>query len=234
VHGGKNVEAMFRKSKSISSDKFTLMALENLDGCDKKDVNKFAADKSGRLSKPAPGWEDIAPDQRLWAVMHDINHTRLMRIEPSVLLAEVYERFFNATLEGQPRGEWAETTLHDFLRSNMGRSACITMCGERCLEIEPKYLDKFWEFDSIAFQVVWGMPKWLNPKPTQVRDEYNRMSQHILKECLLSYDWEGPAAQAEWEPILGSRYVRSLMKAGHDRGFSLQSLGGMFGGAIFG
>jgi hypothetical protein len=151
-----------------------------------------------------------------------------------VHLAKVYREFFGAALDEQPLGEWEEIRLYDFLKRDMGKSACIAMCGQRCLEIEPSYIDKFWEFDSIAFQVVFGKPRWLDPRPTQIRDEWNQLNQRVLKDSLSSFDWDGPDAEAEWEPILGSRFVRSLVKFGRERAFSIQSIAGMMGGAVFG
>ncbi|KAH8894603.1 cytochrome P450 [Thozetella sp. PMI_491] len=234
VRGGKNVEAMFRKSAAINGDRFTLMAFEKLDGCAAADVKKIRDDKSGRLPKPAPGWEDVPVHRRFWAPMHEINHSTLIRTEASVHLAKVYDKQFTAALDAQPLGDWTTLGLYAFLKNDMGRSACVTMVGSRCLELEPGYLEKFWEFDNIAFQCVFGKPSWLDPRPTRIRDEFNRMGQGILNQTLKDYDWDGPAMQLEWEPTLGSRYIRSLLKLSRDHGFSVQSMAGMYGGVVFG
>jgi hypothetical protein len=225
---------MFRKSGSIDGARFTMMAFEHIDGFSKEDLKKFSEDKSGRLAKPAPGYEDIDPEKRLWAKLHEVHQATLVRTAPSVYLANVYDRYFGAALEEQPLGEWTTVRLYEFMRNEMGKSACITICGERCLEINPKFLDKFWEFDTIAFQVTFGPPKWISPRPTRIRDEWNMECQKIIKDGLDSFDWNGPAADSEWEPTFGSRYMRSLIKLCVDNDLSLQTAGGIFGGGLFG
>ncbi|KAK1655081.1 cytochrome P450 [Colletotrichum phormii] len=234
VQGGESVQAMFRSSTSISSNKFILLVMRNLQGSAEKDVAKFANDQSGRQRIPAPGYENTPQEERFWYTLHHITVENLSRAEPTAHLAETYTKFFDEALEKQPLGQWATVRLLDFLRKEMCSSAIKSFCGTKLLDMVPDYVEQFWRFDSIAFQVVYGLPKWINSKPVNERDKLNGMTQKYLKEAFANFDWDGPRAKSPWEPIFGSSYVRKIIKWLQDTDMAPETKAGFYMIAIFG
>ncbi|OHW97251.1 cytochrome p450 family protein [Colletotrichum incanum] len=226
VKGGESVQAMFRSSSTFSYEKFILMVVKNLQGSSKEDVDKFVKERSGRSMTPAPGWENVSQEQRYWYQLHHLTVENLSRTDSTSHLANTYTRFFGESLERQPLGKWATVRLFDFLRKDMGESALKSLCGTRILEIVPNYIDQFWRFDSIGVQAVYGLPKWINPKPAEERDKLNRMTQEFMKDAFSTFDWDGPDTESHWDPIFGSRYVRLLMKWLADRDMTMQTRAG--------
>jgi len=70
ISGPQNVQALFRKSSSISADKFLLMTMEALMCYTKPDLAKFASDKTGRLAEPTKGTADSHQGVRYWYGFH--------------------------------------------------------------------------------------------------------------------------------------------------------------------
>ncbi|KAJ0328503.1 hypothetical protein COL5a_004811 [Colletotrichum fioriniae] len=234
VQGGESVQAMFRSSTSISSNKFILLVMRNLQGSAQKDVDKFANDLSGRQRVPAPGYENTPQEERYWYTLHHITVEHLSRAEPTAHLAETYTKFFNEALEKQPVGQWANVHLLDFLKREMCASAIRSFCGTELLKMFPDYVEQFWRFDSIAFQVVYGLPKWINSGPVNERDKLNGMTQKYLEKAFANFDWDGPAVDSTWEPTFGSSYVRKITKWLHDTNMAPETKAGFYMIAIFG
>ncbi|TQN68328.1 Cholesterol 7-alpha-monooxygenase [Colletotrichum shisoi] len=226
VKGGESVQAMFRASSTFSYEKFILMVIKNLQGSSKEDVSKFVNDKSGVSKTPAPGWEDLPPERRCWYQIHHLAVDNLSRANPTARLIGLYARFLGEALEKQPLGEWATVRLFDLLREDMGESALRSLCGTRILEVLPDYIHQFWRFDSIGFQAVYGLPKWINPKPAEERDRLSDMTQKFLREAFATFDWDGPDAESDWEPVLGSRYIRLLLKWLADSDMTMRTMAG--------
>ncbi|KXH49257.1 hypothetical protein CSIM01_13125 [Colletotrichum simmondsii] len=234
VQGGESVQTMFRSSTSISSNKFILLVMRNLQGSAQKDVDKFANDLSGRQRVPAPGYENTPQEERYWYTLHHITVEHLSRAEPTAHLAETYTNFFNEALEKQPVGQWATVRLLEFLKREMCASAIRSFCGTELLEMFPDYVEQFWRFDSIAFQVVYGLPKWINSGPVNERDKLNGMTQKYLEKAFAKFDWDGPAVDSIWEPTFGSSYVRKITKWLHDTDMAPETQAGFYMIAIFG
>ncbi|OLN96876.1 Cholesterol 7-alpha-monooxygenase 2 [Colletotrichum chlorophyti] len=234
VKGGESVQAMFRLSNVLSSDKFILMVLKNLQGASEEDIAKFVNDKSGRLKTPAPGWENVPQERRYWYTLHHVAITNLTQSEPANHLTKMFGRFFDAALEKQPLGQWSTIRLFDLLRRDMGESALKAMSGTKVLEMHPGYIEQFWRFDSVAFQLVYGLPRWMNRKPVEERDKLNRMTREYLKRAFTNFDWNGPDAAAAWEPTFGSTYTRRIAKWLYDMDMSEQMRAGCYMVGVFG
>ncbi|KAK1980220.1 cytochrome P450 [Colletotrichum cereale] len=226
VSGEESVQAIFRSSSTFSYEKFILLVVKNLQGSSKEDVEKLSREKSGRNKVPASGWENIPHEQRYWYQLHHLTTENLSRTESTNRLAVMYTKFFGEALETQPLGQWTTVRLLDFLRKDMGESALKSLCGTRILELVPDYIDQFWRFDSIGVQAVYGLPKWINPKPAEERDKLNRMTQRFIRDAFSTFDWDGPDVDSTWDPIFGSRYVRLLMKWLADKDMSMQTRAG--------
>ncbi|KAK1579310.1 cytochrome P450 [Colletotrichum navitas] len=226
IKGEENVQAIFRSSSTFTYEKFILLVIKNLQGSSKEDVEKLSEDKSGRNKAPVPGCENVPQDERYWYQLHHLATENISRTELTNHLAIMYTKFFGQAIEKQPSGEWTTVRLFNFLRKDMGESALKSLCGTRILELVPDYIDQFWRFDSIGVQAVYGLPKWINPKPTEERDKLSHMTQEFLKDAFSTFDWDGPDVDSKWDPIFGSRYIRLLMKWLTDRDMSMRTRAG--------
>ncbi len=212
VIGAQNVQAMFRTSNSISSDKFMIFIMENLWGSTQEDLAKFANDKSGRLSTPAHGAEKTPEKERYWASFHRLVHNYLARTHEANMLARTYERLFAERLERFPLHSWSTVRILDFLRKDMTESAIVSLVGSRILELSPDLLEVFWDFDEIVASIAWGPPKWLKREAWKRRDRLRARCARYLEAAWADFDWSGPEADADWEPKFGARYSRELAK----------------------
>ncbi|KAK4201019.1 putative cytochrome P450 E-class, group IV [Triangularia verruculosa] len=222
----RHIQALFRPSLPISSDKFFHMIYENLWGAPLPDREKFLNDKSGRGKVPLPGYENTPPDQRYFAALHAIFHDHLAATAKANMLSEKYQEFFGEELEGRfPLGKPVVEGVIHLLNTHMANAAIATVAGKGIMNRWPKLVDWLWEFDKVAAGLVWGLPRWLNRSALQTRDSFRDACGQYVEEVLASgYDLEGE--QAGWEPILGSSFQREMVRWMKRTGFSKEAIGG--------
>ncbi|KAH8682621.1 cytochrome P450 [Xylariales sp. PMI_506] len=224
--GPQNVQAMFRTSPSISSDKFVILMMDTIWGLTKEDVSKFVGDKSGRLKTPAVGTEKTPQDQRYWANMHRTLHDYLAQTDEANKLAATYKRLFAQRLEKYPAGQWSTISIFAFLRTEMAEAAITSLAGPRLLEMNPGFVDLFWHFDEIAGSLAWGIPKWMNREAWDTHARIGAACTQYVETGLAGNDVHGPDSDLDWEPNLGSRVMRGLVEWMRDSDFSPRSMGG--------
>ena len=227
VTGPQNVATLFRNTPSISADKFHVLIMETLANARKEDTAKYAQDRSGRLVSPAPGWEKTPESQRYWAGRQYILHEYLWKTQWTNGLAEIYYKYFSKHLERFPLGEWSEMQVFPLLQRGMAESAITSMLGSRILEETPNLTDLLWDFDSIQIIIAFGPPKWLFRGAWKKRDRFFAAVSKYLYKAWAEFDWDGDQADADWEPVLGSRYIRELAKWSKRSGFSDQYRAGV-------
>ncbi|OLN85834.1 Cholesterol 7-alpha-monooxygenase 4 [Colletotrichum chlorophyti] len=236
VTGSRNVQKLFRNSttNTLSSDKFVIMVNEKVQGMTKEDVAKLVNDRSGRLQNPAPGTENFPEHKRVWAGIHHVFTEHLFRAEANTRLAQSFVTFFSERLEQQPLGKWQTVQIFKYLKKDMAEAATISLAGRKLVEEYPEFVELLWEFDEYLMQLMYGLPSWLNPKPKQVQDKALAMMSKFLTDAWSTFDWDGPDADADWEPIFGSRLQREHSKFYKENGFSLRSRAGVHVGSISG
>ncbi|EXF77052.1 hypothetical protein CFIO01_01699 [Colletotrichum fioriniae PJ7] len=230
VAGSHNVQKLFRNSSNntLSSDKFIVMVNGRVQGMTDEDVAVMYNDRSGRLKTPAAGTESMPENQRFWVGLHHVFNEHLFRAEATARLAESFITFFGEKLDQQPRDEWQTLQLFKYLKKDMAEAATISLAGRKLIEDHPEFVDIFWEFDTIAMQLMYGLPTWINPRPKQIQRKTLAMMSDFLTDAWAKFDWNGPDADADWEPIFGSRLQREHSKFWQQKGFSLQSRAGMY------
>lgn len=227
IAGSRNVQAMFRTSTSVSSDKFMILVMETLWGATKEDLAKFVNDKSGRLKTPAPGTEKTPDDRRYWAGFHHVMHEYLARTQEANTLARSFQRLFGDQLEKYPIGEWATVHVFKFLRKEMAEAAIVSLAGPRILRLNPNFLKEFWDFDEVAASLAWGLPKWMNRAALNKRDRVRAACARYLEAAWAGFDWSGPDADSDWEENFGSRFMRELARWMKESGLSLETSSGI-------
>ena len=233
VSGEKNIQAINRPSHSISPDVFFLEVMANVWGAKKNEVAQFARDKSGRSKNQIPGYE-VAPGQaRLWHGQHHVYSEHLQRTQPSHHLTEKYYDLFSDRLVKQPLGIFVEINLKDFFQSDMAEAALVALMGPRIVELNSGFWPAMWEFARLAPQLMWGLPRWVNAAPWKVREEFHDMCARYVSSAAQRFDWNGPDAEADWEPEYGSRMSRELIKWATEN-LSPETTAGMVATFIFG
>jgi hypothetical protein len=225
VTGAKNSQAVLRNSGNLSSDEFIFMVLPQLDGAVKEDVDQFRADKTGRSHIPLG---PVGPGGRIWEQNHRIFTDNLTTAKSVGIMIDKFLELFTATLnERFPVGEGKPLQLYSFLKQEMARAAIVAISGEEILKENPGFIDAMWEFDSYVYPLVFGIPRLIYPKAYAARDRFHEMGEKFLTAAWRKFDWDGPDADADWEPTFGSRFHRTHSKFLKERGFALRSRSGM-------
>lgn len=228
-----NVRALFRPSRALSPEFFMLDVMEHVWAANKDEMHRFRQDKSGRMNKPLAGTEDTPPQQRYWAAQHHLFHEFLARSDATKMLGELYYERFLEKVERIPLDEWNTDNVMRFMMSDMSESAVTTIFGTKILELNPGFMDAMWDFIMTIAEVPFGPPRWWNPRPFRFRDRFHLMTRKYLESAWANFDWQGPDANADWEPHFGSRAARELavwMK----QHLSLETAGGNIAALIFG
>jgi hypothetical protein len=226
-----NVQTFFRTSPSIGVDRFILYAIKNMMGVHPDDYARFANDKSGRLPVPLPGTEHTPEDQRYWAAMHGLMHKYLSQPRYANALATTYQRFFREQLNARFSvvDEWTEVRVVPLMKDAMARSAILSVLGQRIFEVAPNLLDLFWDYDKVLGTILYGPPRWLFPGVYAKAERYCGATTRYFQEATAAFDWDGPDADADWEPILGSRFWREFSRWMIRSGFKPRTCGGFVG-----
>ncbi|RYP42015.1 hypothetical protein DL768_010408 [Monosporascus sp. mg162] len=229
VCGPQNMQKFFGSSRKIGNeDLFLRTVMPKLYGMPKHELDRFAADKTGRSKIPVLGTGYSGP--RLWFTEHHIHNEYMSRSRYLNCLNQHYYRVFAKTLDKkQAIGTWSIVSLTDLCRNEMVQCAIETFVGTRIFELNPGFTDMFWQFDSVVFALALGLPTWMNPRPTKIRNRWNKMIQIYLDTGLGMFDWNGPAAEADWEPIFGARVCRELVKWLRESSFSMETVAGFLG-----
>ncbi|KAK0612182.1 cytochrome P450 [Immersiella caudata] len=201
--GGQNTQAFFRNSPSIGFERSFLYAFQNMTGATPDDLAKFANDKSGRSNTPLPGTEDTG---------------------------NMYQQFFSEEMDAHfPLGEWTEVNMLAMLKLRMTKAGILTFQGKRIFEAVPDIIDLAWEFDAISQNIFFGPPKWLFRGSYAIRDRFSGAVARFQDDAMERFDWDGADAEADWEPVFGSRFSREFARWMRDSGFSSFTRGGLVG-----
>ncbi|KAK3353843.1 cytochrome P450 [Lasiosphaeria hispida] len=237
VTGAQNVQALFRKSTSISSDKFLLMVMGTVMCFTPKDYAKFANDKTGRLPEPVEGTAASHKGLRYWAEFHHHNARSLSLTSNTASLTAKFYEFFQERVRPYPVGEWKAVNLLHFMRSQMAGAAIKAMTGERLLERsgEEDLLGAFWDYDTVTMRLVYALPKWMDPSAWRIRDRFHQMAVEWLKKDFdpLS-ERESVPQEIDWHPVLGLAFMRDYLNWGKRIGLSVETRAGYFIGFLLG
>lgn len=221
VSGSENIQAIFSRLHKVGSeDLFEQNVFPVLYCMSKDEVGRFTEDKSGRGRQPAPGTEHIPPQRRYWFGYHHVHSEYLGRTESLRPIAESYYKRLSLSLdERYTVGEWTTVSVIEFCRYQVAECAIAALFGPRILELSPGLIDAFWEFDSNIFALTVALPRWLSPKSYRAKDLYYGMIRKYVDAAQTSFDWDGQASEAGWEPVFGARITRELFKWFREAGF---------------
>ena len=160
------------------------------------------------------------------AINHQIYEDFLTSKRSADFLGSKFFDLFSKRLEQYPAGEWVTVELDKMFRRDMAESSFETLVGPRVLELNPGYNQLYWDFDARAFETLLGL-RWVNPEPSRLQDKFFAQTGKWLEAAWENFDWDGPDADADWEPNFGARVCRELSKWLKEN-FSWQSQPGFF------
>lgn len=220
----------------ISNKSATVFVLDYLLGVSKKIISFYIADDSGMAAKPHVG-SKVKQEDRVFYFQIRTAHKYLSGQH----LHSLNDRFLatlDRDLETKEIGQdWVEyPDLYKFLQSTVTRASIETVYGRALLDLNPTFIDDFWEFEANAPRFLRGMPRWLMPNAYRARDKLVNafMKTHTFAHSRSDYSKTGPR-DPEWEPMLGSKLIRTrhehLLKMGpiDDKALACEDLGLMFG-----
>ncbi|KAI5865326.1 putative cytochrome P450 [Durotheca rogersii] len=234
ISGVQNIQMLFGRGHKVGSeDIFVQKVLPRLYKMPPHHVSRFANDKSGRGKVPAPGYEDTPPEKRYWQQYEHVHTEYLSRTQYMKPVIEVFSEHLSERLEKFPVGELSTISVMDFCKREIARVAMSTLLGPTIFKLNPGFLDAFWEFDENVFMLTLGFPKWLYPRPYNVHDRYIAMVKNYVDSAFQNFDWDGPGAEAAWEPHFGARACREIAKWLRDGDFLDTSIAGALGSLVF-
>lgn len=235
VSGPQNIQTIFARSHKVGSEAiFEQNVFPILYRMPKEDIQRFAQDKSGRGRRPAPGTEHLPPESRYWLGYERVHSEYLTRTQHLQPMAEYFRDRMSQMLDTQyAPGEWTTVSLIDFCRRQVAECSIGAVFGPRIFELNPELLDGFWDFDSNIFVLTLAIPKWLNPRPYKAQERFYAMMHKYVEAAWTDIDWNGPAADADWEPNFGARVSREVVKWIKESGFHDQVAVGAMAMLVF-
>ncbi|KAK8040181.1 Cholesterol 7-alpha-monooxygenase, partial [Apiospora rasikravindrae] len=236
--GQANVQQLFQSPDDVLGVNFVQVELmKKHQDWTAHEINKFVGDRTGRLKTPAKGSTTGVDGKRYWHEHNNLYLNHLSR-RSSDALASRYVSLLLERLGNQgvvpSSTEWETIHLLDFLETAICESAIVTMFGSRILETNPAFVQAYLDFDRIALNLMYGMPRWLRPGPYRTRERLHKMVDKHMTSAWSSFDWHGPESESEWEPEFGSRLSRETTRWMVESGFSLHAAAGHAVAVLFG
>ncbi|RYP51945.1 hypothetical protein DL768_002821 [Monosporascus sp. mg162] len=236
IASSEHIQVMFKNSRMLSNKAVTLFVLDHLLGASKKILSFYDADNSGMAAK-AHARSKVKPEDRVFYFQIRTAHKYLSGQH----LHSLNERFMatlDRDLDAMNIGhEWVKyPDLYKFLQLTVTRSSIEAVYGRKLLELNPTFVEDFWEFEANARSFLRAMPRWLIPKAYHVREK-------LIKALVKSHAYANNhfdcskicPEEPEWEPNFGSRLIRTRqylmlkMQPMDARARASEDLGLMFG-----
>ncbi|KAI2467415.1 cytochrome P450 [Annulohypoxylon bovei var. microspora] len=207
-----HIQTVFRSSKYLTSKPSLLFALKYLLNTPPSIIKSYARDDSGMAAKPNKG-STVEHADRIQ--LHQAQTARrFLSGQHLVQTAERYVATFKRNLHALAKvntDDWVEfPDLYQFLQIQITRASIETIMGSKILEMSPRLIEDFWEFDMSVPQFTRCLPRWLMPSAYRARDRLlNSIKEwhayaHANSDCSKTND-EDP----EWEPYFGSKLIRA-------------------------
>ena len=192
----------------------------------KKDLKRFATDRSGRGRHPLPGTECIPPEKRYFFGYEHVHGEYLVKPQYLNPLLEIYQQQISQALDTYPADSWTVISMRKFCKQEVTKCALHTLIGPKIFELSPNILDLLWDFDDVIIPLVIGLPRWIYPRPHKVHDRYLAAMHKYLDSAWAQFNWSDVAStSAPWEPHFGAQVSREVVKWFGDSGFNSPDTG---------
>lgn len=210
-----NIKAVFGRDlvhQVTNQEQMTRYALPTLYKMNPQEVQRWAGDRSGVTKTPIAGYENVPSRQRLWYTYEHIYAEYIGRPQYIKPLVSIFHDNMVQVLDQFPKEQWTILSVQDFCRHKVAAALVDSLFGPGLLQLTPDFIDRFWAFDEQVFQLVLGLPSWLNPKPSRAHNRFVVAIERWLDSASQNFEWTSPEAEADWEPNFGGRAVRELFK----------------------
>ncbi|KAK5630928.1 hypothetical protein RRF57_006643 [Xylaria bambusicola] len=195
ITNSQHIQSMFKSSRLLTNKPVTIHVLDHLLGASKKILSFYEADDSGMAAKARAG-------SKL---------TNIFRANIFVLSMSALWPLLIVILKAPDIGnDWVEyPDLYKFLQLLVTHSSIETVFGTKLLELNPTFVEDFWEFETSAPQFLHAMPRWLIPSAFRVREKLIKsfVKWHAYAHSHYTISETSPD-ESDWEPNFGSRLIR--------------------------
>lgn len=155
-------------------------------------------------------------------IMHQVHHDHSTTWSAANQLTVKFVEFFSGILDAEPRGQWREVLIHDFVRVRVTKASITALCGSRIFEASPNIIEEYWAWNDVFLNLSYGFPRFAYRRGYEMRDKLHASTRRWLVDAWERYDWSAP--DVDWEENFGSRLMRAREKAFKEAiGFSLDS-----------
>lgn len=236
IASSEHIRTIFKNSRLLSNKSVTLFVLDHLLGASKRIISFYKADNSGLAAK-AHARSKVKPEDRVFYFQIHTAHKYLTG-QHLYALNERFMATLDRDLDAMDVGhEWVEYgDLYKFLQVTITHSSIETVYGKKLLELNPTFVEDFWEFEANAPSFLHAMPRWLIPRAYRVREKLIRAFMKSHAHANIHFDCSRIGLdEPEWEPNFGSRLIRARqyhmlkMQPMDARARASEDLGLMFG-----
>lgn len=209
---GELVQTWFKNSRGMSPRPI-IIASEHAFGLPPKDMELMIYDDSGEDPKPAPGFEDINPDHRLF--YHTLKDILSFTQGPAlkILTPRFITNFTKRmqTTDSISKEGWTEIPdIFVWFRDHMFRSNIETLCGEYMISLSPNFVEEFWTYDRDLLLHLRRTPKWLAPRAHRDRQKVLQSIGRWQQNALNHFDYNDEAlVNSDTDPYWGSQLFRA-------------------------
>ncbi|KAH7322480.1 cytochrome P450 [Stachybotrys elegans] len=225
ITGTKNVQQIFGAARMMDGEFLPLRLMDKLWGMSKEEISRFGNDKTGRFKTPLAGTEASTP-YRYWASHDKLNIDYMASPKLAATLATPYVHFLGKKLDQQPLGEWIDINFYHTMRRLMSECSTQALFGTKLGELNPDLIEAFWDVEAVTLSLAWGLPRFMIPDRYAKRDRLRVMTKKQVDYAWEHFDWDGPDAKADWDPLWGSAWSRESAVWMRDHGFSNQATAG--------
>ncbi|XXH01840.1 hypothetical protein Hte_008202 [Hypoxylon texense] len=214
VSNAVQVQKIFRACGQFSNKHMAVVALQNLFGASKDvaalfeshEVDVAALDTSsaegeGDLKDHVSGFGSYARTYLSGPHLQALSERYLTNLKHNAQALDIHE-------------EWVQfPDLYTFLQGLVSSATIEALMGSKIFEIHPNIVDDFWTFERATPQFLRAFPRWLIPSKYKTRDRiFNTMKK--LEELALQNISRLKLEDPEWEPYLGSKFLRARHEYG--------------------
>jgi hypothetical protein len=230
ISGPKNVDRIFRSSKSLSTDFLRLEAFRNVVGLSKVDLAIFEADTSGPFAIPL---SNVPENKRIWRQIHENQDHQLSSPRQLDVLMDIFSANFEVILDNLPNDQWTTVLIYKFVRKAVSTASTIALMGKWPFQNNNEFIDDFWAYFEGIIALFMRLPRFLNPKVFEARERLTAACIEHLKGLDDEYN-EIQKRDMDWETNLGAKVNRLRDKTLLDAGMSMKGRGALLAGFLIG
>lgn len=184
-----------------------MMLKSMLQGRDSNALRYWSEDDSGAGPKAHPQ-SKVAGDSRIYHPTWKASHMFLTVKNSEASAKHIQTNFHNILKE--TCAETGSVDIKDFrtfTQTHISTAVLELMCGRSFLELNPSFVEKFWEFDAEFPSFMMGFTKWTAPSAIKARDDCVASIERWHDHAAQNFD-ESSVNEDGFDPYWGSALFR--------------------------